>query len=101
MTEQPMQLHVQVRDRIRVNHYSILTKQAYWGWIKRFIFFNDKRAFCLSGRWPGIYLKFSDGDSSPDNRASLGCIEKPASAGSVRMKRFDLPRAVRPVLIEG
>lgn len=43
MTDQPMKLHDQLRDRIRVKHYSIRTEQAYWGWIKRFIFFNDKR----------------------------------------------------------
>ena len=43
MSDQPTKLHDQVRDRIRVKHYSIRTEQAYWGWIKRFIFFNDKR----------------------------------------------------------
>lgn len=43
MTDQPMKLRDQVRDRIRVKHFSIRTEQAYWGWIKRFIFFNDKR----------------------------------------------------------
>lgn len=33
----------QVRERIRVKHYSLRTEQAYVGWIKRYIFFNDKR----------------------------------------------------------
>ena len=33
----------QVRDRIRVKHYSIRTEQAYLGWIKRFILFHGKR----------------------------------------------------------
>ena len=28
---------------IRVRHYSPLTEKAYVGWIKRFIFFFDKR----------------------------------------------------------
>lgn len=32
-----------VRDRIRVKHYSIRTEQAYVDWIKRFIWFHDKR----------------------------------------------------------
>lgn len=33
----------QVRDRLRVKHYSIRTEMAYLGWIKRFILFHDKR----------------------------------------------------------
>jgi site-specific recombinase XerD len=33
----------QVRDRIRVKHYSLRTEQAYIQWIKRFIFFHGKR----------------------------------------------------------
>ncbi|GAB2902979.1 integron integrase [Uliginosibacterium flavum] len=33
----------QVRDRLRLKHYSIRTEQAYVGWIKRYILFHDKR----------------------------------------------------------
>lgn len=33
----------QVRDKLRVKHYSIRTEQTYAGWIKRFIFFHGKR----------------------------------------------------------
>src|SRR6266567_1490601 len=33
----------QVRDAIRVKHYSIRTEQAYVDWIKRFILFHAKR----------------------------------------------------------
>lgn len=33
----------QVRDAIRVRHYSIRTEQAYVDWIRRFILFHDKR----------------------------------------------------------
>ena len=33
----------QVRDTLRVKHYSIRTEQAYVDWIKQFIIFNDKR----------------------------------------------------------
>jgi integron integrase len=33
----------QVRDRIRVKHYSIRTETQYVQWIKRFIIFHDKR----------------------------------------------------------
>lgn len=31
------------RDKIRFKHYSIRTEKAYIGWIKRFIFFHNKR----------------------------------------------------------
>jgi integron integrase len=33
----------QVRQAIRTRHYSIKTEEAYVGWIKRFIFFYNKR----------------------------------------------------------
>src|SRR5918996_6344112 len=33
----------QVRQAIRTRHYSVKTEQAYIGWIKRFIFFHNKR----------------------------------------------------------
>ncbi|BCL75677.1 integron integrase [Jeongeupia sp. HS-3] len=33
----------QVRDRIRVKHYSLRTEQAYLDWIKRYILFHGKR----------------------------------------------------------
>jgi hypothetical protein len=33
----------QVRARIRVKHYSIRTEDQYVFWIRRFIFFHDKR----------------------------------------------------------
>ena len=33
----------QVRDIIRVKHYSIRTEKAYIDWIKRYILFNGKK----------------------------------------------------------
>jgi len=33
----------QVRNAIRVKHYSPRTEEAYWNWIKRFIIFHNKR----------------------------------------------------------
>jgi hypothetical protein len=33
----------QVRDRIRVKHYSIRTETQYVQWVKRFILFHGKR----------------------------------------------------------
>jgi integrase len=39
----PPKLLDQVRDRIRVKHYSIRTETQYVQWIKRFILFHGKR----------------------------------------------------------
>jgi integron integrase len=33
----------QVRDKIRLKHYSIRTEQAYTDWVKRFVLFHKKR----------------------------------------------------------
>jgi hypothetical protein len=33
----------QVRDAIRLKHYSIRTEESYVNWIKRFILFHQKR----------------------------------------------------------
>lgn len=40
---QPPRLLDQVRQQCRLRHYSLRTEQAYVGWIKRFLFFHDKR----------------------------------------------------------
>ncbi|MDD2743755.1 MAG: phage integrase N-terminal SAM-like domain-containing protein [Rhodocyclaceae bacterium] len=42
-TAQRPKLLDQVRDRIRVKHYSIRTEIQYLQWIKRFTVFHDKR----------------------------------------------------------
>ena len=33
----------QVRNRIRLKHYSIRTEETYVGWIRRYILYHDKR----------------------------------------------------------
>jgi len=33
----------QLRDKIRIKHYSIRTEKSYLGWNRRFIFFHNKR----------------------------------------------------------
>lgn len=38
-----MKLLDQVRDVLRKRHYSIRTEHAYVDWIKRYIFFHDRR----------------------------------------------------------
>ncbi len=40
---QPPKLLDQLRDRIRVKHYSIRTEQQYVQWVRRFILFHGKR----------------------------------------------------------
>jgi len=40
---QPPKLLEQVREAIRVRHYSLRTEETYLGWIKRFILFHGKR----------------------------------------------------------
>ncbi len=42
-TAKPPKLLDQVRDKLRVKHYSIRTEESYLGWIKRYIYFHDKR----------------------------------------------------------
>ncbi|VAW30953.1 Integron integrase IntIPac [hydrothermal vent metagenome] len=43
MPDRPKKLLDQVRDAIRIKHYSIRTEKAYADWIRRFIFYHDKR----------------------------------------------------------
>lgn len=42
-TAKPLRLLDQVRQQIRVRHYSLRTEQAYVGWIRRYIHANGKR----------------------------------------------------------
>jgi integron integrase len=42
-TQKPKRLMEQVRDKFRKLHYSYRTEQAYCDWIKRYIWFNNKR----------------------------------------------------------
>jgi integron integrase len=42
-TTNPPKLLDQVRDKLRVKHYSIRTEKTYVEWIKRYIFFHGKR----------------------------------------------------------
>src|SRR5581483_11273456 len=39
----PKKLFEQIRDHMRSRHYSYGTEQTYLFWIKRYIFFNNKR----------------------------------------------------------
>ena len=41
--DRPPRLLDQLRDRIRLKHYSRRTEQAYVQWVKRYIYFHGKR----------------------------------------------------------
>ena len=43
MESPPRKLLDQVRDAIRLKHYSYRTEQTYVGWIRRYILFHQKR----------------------------------------------------------
>jgi len=43
MEPQPRKLLDQVRDVIRMKHYSYRTEESYVAWIRRFILFHNKR----------------------------------------------------------
>ena len=43
MQSRPRKLLDQVRHTIRLKHYSSSTEETYVSWIKRYIFFHDKR----------------------------------------------------------
>jgi integron integrase len=43
MEQRPKRLLDQVRDAVRLRHYSIRTEDAYVNWVKRYIVFHDKR----------------------------------------------------------
>lgn len=43
MNQKPVKLLDQVRHKIRMKHYSIRTEESYVSWIKRYIYFHQKR----------------------------------------------------------
>ncbi|NWF61587.1 MAG: integron integrase [Fischerella sp.] len=43
MEQRPKKLMEQVQDAIRLKHYSYKTEKSYIGWIRRYIFFHNKR----------------------------------------------------------
>ncbi len=43
ISHNPPRLLDQLRDRIRLKHYSRRTEQAYVQWVKRYVYFHRKR----------------------------------------------------------
>ena len=52
MNAHPVRLLDQVRNRIRMKHYSIRTEEAYVSWIKRFVIFHDKTLVEMAAHQP-------------------------------------------------
>ncbi|MGD2124485.1 MAG: integron integrase [Desulfobacteraceae bacterium] len=50
MAKSPPKLLNQVREKIRLKHYSIRTERAYVAWIKRFILFHKKKHLLSMGK---------------------------------------------------
>jgi hypothetical protein len=51
---QPPRLLDQLRDRLRLRHYSLRTEQAYIHWVKRYILFYGKRTLPRWARWRSV-----------------------------------------------
>ena len=43
MTSPPRKLLDQLRETLRIKHYSLRTEEAYADWTRRFILFHNKR----------------------------------------------------------
>lgn len=52
------------RRVMRLHHYSLRTEQAYGDWIKRFIWFHDKRHPAEMGEQDGQRLSVSSGSGA-------------------------------------
>ncbi len=93
----------QVRDVIRLKHYSIRTEQAYVDWIKRYIYFHEKKHPAEMGEkhiasfltWLAVQKKVS---SSTQNQALCALVFLYREVIKKELDRFeDLVFAKRPV----
>ena len=87
----------QVRDALRLRHYSRRTERAYVGWIRRFILFDCKRHPAEMGAAEvSSFLSFlaveSKVSAPTQNQARLGFIAStvPFSLDEVRAKATDV-----------
>ena len=82
-TANPPKLLDQVRNKLRVKHYSIRTEQAYSGWIKRFIYFHGKR-HPKHPQQPPVSITSSAGNTaSVSASTSIGVARRPGSIASL------------------
>lgn len=83
-TENKPRLLDQVRDKLRLKHYSYRTEQSYIAWMKRFIFFHNKQHLDAMGK---TNSGFSD--------ALAGCTHR---FGSAKIAGSTLTLPVNPEL---
>jgi catechol 2,3-dioxygenase-like lactoylglutathione lyase family enzyme len=84
MEKRPKKLLAQGRDAIRLKRYSLHTEQAYVIWIKRYMFFHDKRHGNGMGSveiealptHPGVHQKVA---ASTKTRLSAPCCSSTAT----------------------
>jgi hypothetical protein len=76
----PPNLLDQVRDKLRVKHYSIRTESAYVDWIKRFIHFHGKQPLKAKVGTPGVLPtgRWQYGVNLPDTSAAALLPARPA-----------------------
>ena len=92
----------QVRNAIRRKHYSIRTEQSYIDWIKRYIFFHNKRHPKEMGeREISDFLTFlavkRKVSSSTQNQALCALVFLYKHVLKIELAEFDLTRAKKPV----
>ena len=92
----------QVRNAIRRKHYSIRTEQSYIDWIKRYIFFHNKRHPKEMGErelsdfltYLAVKRKVA---SSTQNQALCALVFLYKHVLKIELVEFDLTRAKKPV----
>jgi site-specific recombinase XerD len=78
LTAKPPKLLDQVREVLTMKHYAYRTEQAYIDWIKRFIFFHNKRH----------HLEVSVVQKAVRQAARKAGINKPVSPHTFRQAVF-------------
>jgi len=78
MNKPPKRLLDQVREQIRLKHYSIRTEQAYWDWVKR----SKPESFMKIEQISGETLKWEWGSPIISKSRSIIVLFRKSIAGS-------------------
>src|SRR4051812_17901252 len=84
------------REAIRSRHYSLRTEQAYWYWIRYFVFFHDRRhpAELGGGGSDGVSVLAGDRAQRRGGDAESGAIGASLSLSEGAWRRAAVARAV-------
>jgi hypothetical protein len=77
----------QVRDAVRLRHYSIRTEEAYVGWVRRFVLFHHKKHPAEMG---AVEVR----DFSPRSHAIGTSPRRPRITPSTRSSFYTMPFCV-------